>query len=40
MLKCKALEVLRSEAYLMYAATTKDLLAGRSNAAGGRFSTA
>jgi len=35
MLKCKTLEVLRSEAYLMYAATTKD----ESNAAGGRFST-
>jgi len=35
MFKCKALEVLRSEAYSAYAATTKD----ESNAAGEHFST-
>jgi hypothetical protein len=34
--RCKALEILRSEAYWMYAATTKD----ERNAADGRFSTA
>ena len=33
---CKALEILRNEAYLMYAAMTKD----EGNAADGRFSAA
>jgi len=34
--RCKALEILRSEAYLVDAATTKD----EGNAADGRFSAA
>ena len=34
--RCKALEILRSEAYLVYAATRKD----EGNAADGRFSAA
>jgi hypothetical protein len=34
--RCKAPEILRSEAYLEYAATTKD----EGNAADGRFSAA
>ena len=36
MLRCKAPEILRSEAYSLYAATTKN----EGNAADGRFSAA
>jgi hypothetical protein len=38
--KCKAPEIVRSEAYLAYAATRKDLPEGRGNAADGLFSAA